>query len=297
MRWVLISVPALWGMVFVAVKQVLRELDAFQLVAIRFTMIAALFGLLLVLRPDMRPKLDRKGWRAFAIIGLFGVPGSQLTIVYAQNFIHPSLASLFITLSPAVAAILAPFFLPERVTKWQTVGFIVAFAGAVVIIVTGAGGASFDMNDIIGAAIGLGTPISWALFTILLKQRSDGPPLATTGLALLVGSIYLIPFLPTGWSAAFDISLEAWLWLLYLAFFGTFGATIIWFWSLKYLDAAETAAYTYLVPVFALVSSLLVLGTGPPAVALIGAALVLVGVGLTQLSRKNRPLAETPLEP
>lgn len=293
MRAVMLAVPVLWGIVFIGVERVLRQLDAFQLVAIRFTMISALFGLLMVFTPSLRPRLDRRGWLTIAAISVLGVPAAQLTVVYAQNFIHPALASLFITLAPAVTAMLAPFFLPERVDRRQAIGIGVALMGSMVIIITGAGDASFDRNDILGAAIGLGTPVAWALFTIQLKRISGQNPLGTIGLAFLVGTIYLTPFYPTAFSAIGDLTLENWLWLGYLAFFGTFLATIIWFWSLKYLSTAETSAYIYLVPVSALITSFIVLREGPPPVALGGGVLVIIGVALTQ--RSGRVVTEAPV--
>ncbi|HSG78800.1 MAG TPA: EamA family transporter, partial [Acidimicrobiia bacterium] len=81
MRAVMLAVPVLWGVVFIGVERVLRQLDAFQLVAIRFTMISALFGLLMVFTPSLRPRLDRRGWLSIAAISVLGVPAAQLTVV------------------------------------------------------------------------------------------------------------------------------------------------------------------------------------------------------------------------
>jgi drug/metabolite transporter (DMT)-like permease len=51
---------------------------------------------------------------------------------------------------------------------------------------------------------------------------------------------------------------------------------------MRYLDANETSAYLYLVPLFAMMWSVIVLREWPPLVALAGGALVLAGVALTQ---------------
>ena len=132
------------------------------------------------------------------------------------------------------------------------------------------------------------------MFTILLKRIAGEHPLATIGIALLIGSVFLIPFAPTAASAVGDMPVGTWVWLVYLALVGTFFAYVIWFWSLKYLDASETSAYLYLVPVFALFWSLVILREAPPAIALLGGALVLGGVALTQMSRQPPAL---PIEP
>ena len=70
--------------------------------------------------------------------------------------------------------------------------------------------------------------------------------------------------------------------MAYLALGGTFIAYLIWYWSLKHLSASETAAYMYLVPVFALIWSVLILGETPHVGALAGGVMVLGGVALTQ---------------
>ena len=293
-RLVLLVVPAMWGLVFVGVDQVLEELDAFELVAIRFALISVLFGLLMLVRPELRPSFARREWLLIGLSGLMAVPLSQLGIVYAQNWLAPSLASLIITTAPAMAAILAPLFLPETVTLRQAAGFVMAVAGAAVVIVVGAGGIGLEDSNLWGAAVGMITPVAWALYTILLKRLSAGSPLTTVGTGLMVGTIFMIPWMPRALEAAGEIEASTWGWLLYLAFGGTFVSYIIWFWSLRHLDAAQTSAYLYLVPVSALVWSLLILGDVPPAGALAGGALVFAGVALTQTRAQTTQL---PVEP
>ena len=285
--WVL-ATPLLWGLVFVGVNRVLQYTDAFQLVTLRFLLIAVLFVGYMAAVPRARPKLSKRDWRLAWIAGLLAVPLSQLPIVYSQNFLHPTLASLLVTTAPASAAILGPLFLPERVTFGQAVGFVVAFAGAAIVIVGGAGGAAVDGSSIIGAGIGLVTPVAWALYTILLKNLSTGDPFVTVGVGLVLGTVLLIPWMPSALSVAGSIPLDGWLWIIYLGLFGTFTAYLVWFRALRILEANQTAAYMYLVPIAALVWSLLILGEGPPLVALPGGALIFIGLFLIQSQARSR---------
>jgi drug/metabolite transporter (DMT)-like permease len=281
-RMVLLVVPAIWGLVFIGIHELLPYLDAFELVTLRFVIVTGVFGVLMVFRRELRPRFDRKGWAMILLMGLLAVPLSQLGIVYAQNFLHPTLASLIITTSPAAAAIMAPLFVDERISRRQAAGFALALIGAATVIIAGAGGASLRLADIGGAAIGLVTPVAWALYTIALKKQSADSPVSTVWIGLAVGTIYLVPWFPSAASAARTLPLQSWMWLLYLAIGGTFLAYVIWFWSLKYLDASQTSAYLYLVPVCALIWSLALLGEAPPAMALVGGVLVIIGVALTQ---------------
>ena len=161
------------------------------------------------------------------------------------------------------------------------------------MIISGAGGASFQLADIGGAAIGLVTPVAWALYTIALRRRSADAPLATVWTGLAIGTIYLVPWLPGAINSARTLPMQAWMWLLYLAIGGTFVAYVIWSWSLRYLNASQTSAYLYLVPVCALVWSLVLLGQVPPPMALVGGLLAILGVVLTQTKSRVPHLTES----
>jgi drug/metabolite transporter (DMT)-like permease len=285
---ILLVVPMSWGLVFVAVKKVLEEMNAFQLTTIRFAMISAVF-LALLMRPDMRRSFRRGTWKLLVFAGLMAVPASQLPVVHAQNFLSPALAAIVPTTAPAMAAILAGWFLGERVTRGNAVGFGVAFLGAAIVIVVGAGeDASLEVSNLAGAALALITPLAWALYTLVLKKMTgDHSALAGVGATLVVGTAFMLPFAPAAVDAGGSASLEAWLWPLFLAIGGSLIPYLIWFWSMRYLDANETSAYLYLVPLFALFWSLVILGDLPPLGALGGGVLVLVGVALTQRSRST----------
>jgi drug/metabolite transporter (DMT)-like permease len=281
---ILLIVPMLWGLVFVAVRETLEELSTVQIVTLRFAMIAAVVGGAMLVWPSLRAAFKRSNWGLLVFAGIMAVPLSNLAIVQAQNYLSPVLASLLITTSPAMAAVLAPWVLGERLTATKWIGFGVAFAGAAIVIVMGAGGdASFEISTIAGAAVGIITPLAWALYTLSLKKMTgDYSAFAAVGATVVVGSAFLIPFLPTAAEGAQTASMETWLWLIFLAFGGTLIPYLIWFWSMRYLDANETSAYLYLVPLFAMMWSVIVLREWPPLIALAGGALVLAGVALTQ---------------
>ena len=293
---VLLIVPALWGLVFVGINKLLDELNVFQIVSLRYGMIVVAFGVTFVVAARTRPVVHRSRWRLVIYAGLMGVPLSQLGIVYAQRFLAPTLAAILVTLAPAVTAVVAALILNQRMSRRQGVGFVVALVGAIVVIVLGAGGdASFEISNVAGAAVGLITPVAWALYTVALKQMAaDQSTFGTVGLTLLVGSLFLIPFVPTAASGATRIGGGEWAWIAYLAVGGTFIAYLLWYWSLKYLDASETAAYLYLVPVFALGWSLVLLGEAPSLGALAGGVVVITGVWMTQTAGRRTAVGGSP---
>jgi drug/metabolite transporter (DMT)-like permease len=106
----------LWGAVFVAVHELLPELDPIQMVTLRFIGVSAFFAVLLALRPDWRPHFTRRDWPLVIVAGILAVAGSQLPIVDGQRFLSPPIASLIVTFAPAVAAVLAALVTREKLT-------------------------------------------------------------------------------------------------------------------------------------------------------------------------------------
>jgi drug/metabolite transporter (DMT)-like permease len=274
----------LWGLVFIAVHELLPEVDPVQMMCVRFGLVALIFAALLAVHAGWRPKLTRQEWAVVLASGVLAVPASQLAIVESQRYLSPPLASLLVTSSPAIAALLAAPMLRERVSARQAAGFAVALAGVAVIVLLGAGsGAALEASDPLGAAVGVITPVSWALYTILSKPlAARHPPVGVVGVALIAGTLTLAPAFPHAVAGAGDLSLGGWLWIAYLAVGGTAAAYILWFAALRALPVGRTTAFMYVIPVFAMGWTALILGDLPTAVTLLGGALVVAGVALVQ---------------
>jgi drug/metabolite transporter (DMT)-like permease len=91
--------------------------------------------------------------------------------------------------------------------------------------------------------------------------------------------------MPHAFDGARDLSTGGWLWLAFLAAGGTSIPYILWSAGLQVLPVSRTAAFMYLVPLFALGWTALLLGTAPTLIALAGGVVVLAGVALTQINR------------
>ena len=286
----LILVVAMWGLVFVGIARLLPQVDAVQLVVIRFTLIALVFVGMFVVIPSTRPHIT--GWRdrgIFVLLGVLAVPGSQLTIVNGQRYLSPPLVSLVVTTSPAFAAIIAAVWLKEHINARQIVGFVTALAGVAVVIIAGMGeGTSLTVNNPWGAALTLVSPLCWAMYTILSKTlTSRFAPVTAVGVAMVTGSLSMLPLWPHAADGLSEITSTGWAWMAYLVVGGTVVPYLVWWRALDQLTAASTTAYMYGIPFAALVWSWLVLGIVPSFVALLGGLVIIVGVTLIQFARRE----------
>lgn len=275
---------ALWGMVFVAIHELLPLIDPVPMVTLRFLLTSALFAVLLAARPAWRPRFTRRQWALCLAAGVLAVPATQLAAVEGQRYLSPTIAALIVTTTPAIAAVLGVAFLNERLSARNVIGFAIAFAGVALIVVLGAGtGADAGASDPLGAAVIVLSALGWASYTLLSKPLSaDTHAVTAAGAAVIAGTFSLAPAIPAALGAAAEIPAPAWGWLLYLAVGGTFVPYLLWSISLRRLDVSRTASFMYFVPVFAAVWSFLVLGNALTAVTILGGAIVFSGVVLVQ---------------
>jgi drug/metabolite transporter (DMT)-like permease len=286
----LIVCVALWGTVFIAAHELLPELDAFQIVTLRFMILIAVFGAVLLARSDWRPRLERHEWPLLLIAAVAAVPVSQIPIIDGQRFLSPPITALVVTLSPAIAAVLAALVHRERLSRRGAAGFAIALAGIAMIVVLGAGsGAQLEASDPLRASLAVLSPIAWAAYTLMSKPLSERHhPIGLAGMIMIVGAIAMTPLLPHALDGAAELSAAGWAWMVFLAIGGTAVPYVLWSISLQSMPVNKTAAFMYLVPVFALLWTALFLGQPPTAVAIGGGVVVLAGVALTQVKPKVR---------
>jgi drug/metabolite transporter (DMT)-like permease len=281
---------ALWGSVFIGVHELLPELDPAQMMTLRFGVVSLAFAVLLVLRPDVRPRVERREWPWIAAAGIAAVPISQWTLIEGQRYLAPPIAALVTTFAPAVAAVLAATIHRERIAGRAIAGFAIALAGVAMIVVLGAGsGAATGASNPLRASLALLSPIAWAVYTLLSKPFAERhPTTGIVGVMMIVGSLSLVPLIPHAPAGAADLSAAGWGWLVFIALGGSAGPYLLWSASLRTMPVSRTAAFMYLIPVFALLWTALLLGDPPSAVALGGGMVVLTGVALTQMKPRVR---------
>jgi drug/metabolite transporter (DMT)-like permease len=286
---------AMWGMVFIGVHEVLFHLTPIGLVTVRFWLIAVTVLVLVVPRFGLLGRY-RPGDRWLIVAsGLLAVPATNVAIVNAQLYIEPALAALIMTSSPAIASVLVGPLLGERLTLRRRIGFVVALVGVAVVIFTGSGGAStLTVPNPWGAATAIIAATCWALYTIAQKRLAEGgyPPVHAVSTSLLIGGSSLVVFAPWVVPQLPGLAAPTWGWILFLAFGGSLIPYLMWSAALHRVEASQAVAYMYLVPVFALGWSALILGLVPPLKSLVGGVVVVAGVAMTQQYRRRAPVVE-----
>jgi len=282
LAWIVVVV-ALFGFAFVPIKWALADVPPFMLAALRFTL-AAIPAAFFVARPAM-PTRDVVAY-GFAIgVGQFG-----LLFLGMKLGMPAGLSSLVIQLQVFFTIGLAVAFMGDRPSRIHLIGAAVALMGIVVLggvkLASGASGTFSGFLLVIGAAA------AWAIGNIIAKRAAARHKV--DGFAVVVWSSLVppLPLLAASWlfeggAAAVDAAAHAsattWACVLFLAWGATLFGFASWNRLLHRYPTALISPFALLIPVFGLASGAVFLGESLTLMQLVGAALVLAGLGVTVL--------------
>jgi drug/metabolite transporter (DMT)-like permease len=212
------------------------------------------------------------------------------------EYIGAGLSTLIANSQVVVVAVTAWLMFGEKPSRQVTTAIPIVLLG--VALVSGLGrGDAFGSNPLLGTLFALLSALFYAGFIIGFRVSNEarvpsaGPLVeASAGAALaalLAGGLTSgIEFAPTwpahGWLLALALSSQVLGWLL-------IG------YALPRLPTVETATIILMQPVLTMIWSVIVFSERPSAIQLIGAALVLGGVGYVAISGAKRPVQPVPL--
>jgi drug/metabolite transporter (DMT)-like permease len=232
-------------------------------------------------------KLRRQGFAAhdlwvFAYLGFFGVAVNQTCFTIGLHFTSVGHAAVIVGLSPIYILVLAVLFRMERATGHKVVGMLIALIG--IAVLASENGISVRSASLEGDAITMTGSIGFAIYAVLGKRVAGKyDTLTMTAFnhfagALIVFPVALFEFANLIRAGNWHIPWQAWAAVLYMAIFSSALAYVFYFWLLRYLEASQLSAFTYLLPVLATVLGILLLGEKGSWRQVIGGVLALGGV-------------------
>jgi drug/metabolite transporter (DMT)-like permease len=275
---VLVLTLVTWSFSFMAAVRLRQELGLTEALAARFVPVLLGAGVFLLFRRPLR--LPREAWPKVIAMGLLSVPVYNVFFFHGMKTVPSGTGALIIALNPVFTALLARVFLGEPFGRRQVVGLSLALAGVFVVIRFGTEKA-VDWPYLSSAILLALAPLSWAVYTVIGRTLPAGAdPLDTSYALLFVGSLPLL-VLARPATARLLASSPGALWsALYLAIPCTLLAWVSFLWALKRLPAGEAASFIFLNPPLANLWAWLFEGARLRPPFLLGATILLVGVGL-----------------
>lgn len=279
-----VLVSIIWGLNFLAVRVALDAFPPFFLAALRYLLVAVPV-LLFVPRP-------RVPWRWLVGYGLgFGVLQFGLLFLAIDLGMPTGLSAVVLQTGAPMAVVLGVVLLGERPSRRAVVGASIAVAGLVLVGIERAeGGGPF-----VPFALTLLAALGWALGSLSIRLAQ---PSSALRFALWMTVVPPVPLLAlsavmegptTGWVATADVvrggTVAPLVALAYIVVLGTVVGAALWSSLLMRHPAAVVAPFSMLVPVVGMAAAWLVLKERPSAVAVIGAAAILLGVTVGMMRR------------
>lgn len=291
--WLALVIASLgWGTAGVASRAVLAEdVGPYALAAIR-SMVGALVvvGFLMARRSGM-PR-TAVAWKVGVFMGVTNLAVPYILSNVALQYASAGFLGLSTALIPLFTALLAHFLLPaERLDGVRVTGLVLGFSGVAVLLGWGDSGLAEGGRPLLAGLLAVLAVASIAVGGIYAKHHSGGyRSLEVTGVHFVSGTAFIavamlffegVPAAPT---------VKAWSLLTYMGVFSTFLPFVLYYWMLRSVSATWVSLSGYLVPPIALVGGMVFLDERLQPGLLLGGALILLGVLLTdRAERRARP--------
>jgi drug/metabolite transporter (DMT)-like permease len=273
-----------WASAFVAIRGVGEHFSPGALALGRLLVGTAVLGLLAAGRGWVRPTRGEWGLLVVCGVGWFGVYNVALNA--AEQHLDAGTTAMLVNIGPILIAVFAGLLLGEGFPRWLLVGIAVAFAGVLLI-----GIATRDaQTDLVGVVLCVVAALTYAGGVVAQKPLLRRlPGLQVTVTACAMGALCCLPWAGTLVAELGSAPAGSVAGMVYLGAVPTALAFSTWAYALRRTDAGKLGVTTYVVPPLVILLGWLLLDEVPPALALVGGAVCLAGVGLSRRRTRLRP--------
>jgi drug/metabolite transporter (DMT)-like permease len=285
---------AIWGATFLVVQDALRDASVLAFLAIRFALGGALMAV--TFREDLR-RLNRAEMRAGILIGLFLFLGYAFQ-TNGLRFTTPSKAGFINGTGVVLVPVLLAVFWQKKINVWVWGGAVATFAGLYLLSVPAGttGLAALNAGDVLVFV----AAIIWALHIIFTAKYSPRHSVgALSFLQVATTAVMAAAAMPLfhvlGWETFRLDWTSGLVWRLLVT---AVGCTALGFsvqvWAQRHTTPSHIAILFTLEPVFAALTSFIVLHERLGPRALTGGGLILAGILLAELLGPAQAAPESP---
>ena len=230
--------------------------------------------------------LIRKHLWKYMLLGLFSTALVHGFEFQAFRFISSSEAAVAFFIFPLVSVPLSAIFLKEKTSSLKILGVLVGFFGIFFISLPKLSLNGGFNTELLGIGLAMLGGSFWAVASVYFKKTTwetsgDNTHLISM-LQLFFGGVFLLPlFILTDDVSQFSFSSDLIISLLFLIVFVKFIGYFIWYKLLDKGSVVNLSTSTYLIPVFATIFGVFLLGEVFTLYNLFGIMFVLIGIYLT----------------
>jgi drug/metabolite transporter (DMT)-like permease len=272
-----------WGASIVAQKWALGSLSVVEVSLLRGVGALALLVPLWWRQEGRTTRFAARDLAVLTVLSL-GVLGNHLLTLFGLRYVEAAVGGVIIGAAPAITALLSSLLIRDLPFRVVALGCTVSFAG--VAVVSGVGQSSeAGANPWLGGALVVLAQVCWALYSIGGRKIMERfSPLTVNWTTLLFSLLPQVPLLWTDQKAMIagvdSVIPSAWLAVAFLVVFPTALGQQAWLYGVKGVGPSRAGIFINLIPVSALLLSVMILGETLDATKLAGIALILAGVWL-----------------
>ena len=284
----IILAACFWGSMGIFVRKLTTYgFTSIQIVAIRVTLAALIFGLFLLIKDRAGFKISPKDIPLFLGLGLGSILFFTICYFAAITIMPLSTAAILLYTSPFWIMLMSVLFFHEKLNAVKIIALIMAFGGCVLV-----SGISGEGITFVGLLLGLGSGIGYGLYSILgtiaLKRYSPYTVTTYTFIIAAVGSWFICR--PKDMFTKF-VAAPSLAWLLFFCFLTALITAVIPFLfytlGLHMVEASKAGILATVEPMVATIIGIVFFSEQLTIFSGLGILLILVAVIILNLKKKD----------
>ena len=262
-----------WASAFAGIRAGLEGYSPGALVLFRF-LIASTGLILYALFTHMHlPAL--RDLPALFFLGFAGITTYQVCLTFGEQSVSAGTASFLVATVPCFTALLAFFFLRERLKLLGAIGIIISFVGVAIISFSGKSGFSFTPGTLLIVLASFSESIAFIMQKRFMHKYTS---LELATYMMWTGTVFMLVFTPELLRQLPAATLTPTLSIVYLGLFPAAISYVAWSYTLSRVPASTATSFLNLSPVLALLISWLWLNEVPAPLEIVGGIVVIMGV-------------------
>lgn len=281
-----------WAFSFIWFKVANKTFEPITIVFIRLVLASVIMTIFLVsTRNYMKiKKTDRK---LFLMLALFEPFFYFLGESFGLTYVSATVCSVLISTIPVAATIGAWLIFKEKLKAINYAGIILSFAGVLVFILNSDGSISFNIKGLALLTLAVFSAVGYNL--TLSRLVGTYSPVYIVNVQNLIGACLFLPLF-----LIFDlkhfvsspITFSMFKPVIELSIFASCGAFILFAYSVRKMGITKANVFSNCIPVFTALFSFILMGDKLTVRNVIGMAIVLAGLFMSQMNGKEKKIDE-----
>ena len=239
--------------------------------------------------PIKKMEVTKRETVLLAVVGILGMGGSTLCMLYAVLHLGASMARLVYSVFPIFTTLLAFFIMHQPITIFKKISIVISILGVILVI---SPISIFQTHQIItvipfiGIVLGLTAAFCWSFSSIAIEMLlKNNSPLVTS--AYSIGFMLLFFSIIFG-VPSFHLNLRTWTVIILFAVVTYYIPFLLINYAIKDIGASYTTIMQSIGPAFTVISAWILLNEKLTLIQIAGMALLIISVYLINRETKMK---------